>query len=333
MTRFVGAGEAARLLGVQKATLYAYVSRGLIDRRVAVDGRTSLYAVDDVEALAGRVRRREVEPRPSLDVQIVTGVTTLDEAGVTLPRPRRRRAVPDVHVRAGGRAALDRRSCRRPRRGPAPSGRRPAGRRRDRGRSVRTTCRHDGRRRRRPRRAAPHRRSGHGRPPVARRGAGRAAASACERIPATGRSAARLAAAWHPDPTARARRRARPGPRAARRPRAGHVDAGRARRRLDVARAVPGVRRRAGDDRRAVPRRRRGPGRTSCSSSASGSAGRRRSSCGGCRLARSCPASVTRSTSATTPGWPRCSRSSRSCPTRTAASTSSTTCSPRPGCG
>jgi citrate synthase len=82
VSRFVGAGEAARLLGIQKATLYAYVSRGLIQRRVAVDGRTSLYAVDDVEALVGRGRRREVEPRPSLDVQIVTGVTTLDESGV-----------------------------------------------------------------------------------------------------------------------------------------------------------------------------------------------------------------------------------------------------------
>ena len=73
MTRYVGAGEAARLLGVQRATLYAYVSRGLIGRRVAVDGRTSLYAVDDVESLAGRVRQRESEPRPSLDVQIATG--------------------------------------------------------------------------------------------------------------------------------------------------------------------------------------------------------------------------------------------------------------------
>ena len=39
MTRYVGAAEAARRLGVQRATLYAYVSRGLIERRVAVDGR------------------------------------------------------------------------------------------------------------------------------------------------------------------------------------------------------------------------------------------------------------------------------------------------------
>ena len=81
MTRFVGATEAARLLGVQKATLYAYVSRGLIARRVAVDGRTSLYDADDLDALAERVRRRETQPRPSLDVQIVTAVTTLDESG------------------------------------------------------------------------------------------------------------------------------------------------------------------------------------------------------------------------------------------------------------
>ena len=51
VTRFVGADEAARQLGVQKATLYAYVSRGLIQRRVAVDGRTSLYSAADLDAL------------------------------------------------------------------------------------------------------------------------------------------------------------------------------------------------------------------------------------------------------------------------------------------
>jgi citrate synthase len=87
MSRFVAAGEAARLLGVRRATLYAYVSRGLVARKVAVDGRTSLYAVDDLEALASRGRGRPPDPRPSLDVQIVTAVTTLDEAG---PRYRGR---------------------------------------------------------------------------------------------------------------------------------------------------------------------------------------------------------------------------------------------------
>jgi citrate synthase len=82
MTRYVGASEAARQLGVRRETLYAYVSRGLIGRRVAVDGRTSLYSTDDLDALAGRTRRRVVEPRPSLDVQIATAVATLDEDGV-----------------------------------------------------------------------------------------------------------------------------------------------------------------------------------------------------------------------------------------------------------
>ena len=82
MARYVGAAEAARRLGVQRATLYAYVSRGLITRRVAVDGRTSLYSVDDLDGVLRRSRRREPEPRPSLDVQIVTSVTMLDEDGV-----------------------------------------------------------------------------------------------------------------------------------------------------------------------------------------------------------------------------------------------------------
>ncbi len=88
VSRFVGATEAARQLGVRKETLYAYVSRGLVERRVAVDGRTSLYSVDDLEARAERGRsRRPVDARPSLDVQIASAVTELDEAG---PRYRGR---------------------------------------------------------------------------------------------------------------------------------------------------------------------------------------------------------------------------------------------------
>ena len=82
VTRYVGAAEAARQLGVRRETLYAYVSRGLIGRRVAVDGRTSLYATDDLDALAGRGRRRAAAPQPSLDVQIATAITTLDDDGV-----------------------------------------------------------------------------------------------------------------------------------------------------------------------------------------------------------------------------------------------------------
>src|SRR5690606_39280951 len=50
----VGAAEATRILGVRPETLYAYVSRGLIGRRVGPDGRRSLYDRDDIEALARR---------------------------------------------------------------------------------------------------------------------------------------------------------------------------------------------------------------------------------------------------------------------------------------
>ena len=82
MSNYVGAAEAARRLGVQKATLYAYVSRGLVGRRIAADGRTSLYDVSDLEAVAGRGRRAPTDPPPSIDVQIVSAVSTLDEEGV-----------------------------------------------------------------------------------------------------------------------------------------------------------------------------------------------------------------------------------------------------------
>ena len=50
MTTYVSATEAARMLGVTKPTLYAYVSRGIVGRSTAADGRTSLYARDEIQA-------------------------------------------------------------------------------------------------------------------------------------------------------------------------------------------------------------------------------------------------------------------------------------------
>jgi citrate synthase len=49
-------GEAARRLGVKLPTLYAYVSRGLLPSHPAPEGRRSLFAAEDVEALAKRSR-------------------------------------------------------------------------------------------------------------------------------------------------------------------------------------------------------------------------------------------------------------------------------------
>lgn len=78
---YVGSTEAARMLGVRPETLYAYVSRGLIGRRVGPDGRRSLYDRADVERLASRGRSRTSPPRPSIDVQVTSSVTLLDEHG------------------------------------------------------------------------------------------------------------------------------------------------------------------------------------------------------------------------------------------------------------
>ncbi|MCG8462524.1 MAG: citrate synthase family protein [Holophagales bacterium] len=59
---FLTAGEAAELLGVQRATLYAYVSRGRLRSEPSPDGRARRYRRDEVEKL---IRRREERHQPS----------------------------------------------------------------------------------------------------------------------------------------------------------------------------------------------------------------------------------------------------------------------------
>ena len=58
MTEWLGAGEAARRLGIKQATLYSYVSRGVLRRRAGEDGRSSLFDAGEVESLARRGRPR-----------------------------------------------------------------------------------------------------------------------------------------------------------------------------------------------------------------------------------------------------------------------------------
>lgn len=84
VSSYIGASEAARLLGVSNATLYAYVSRGRIERRTGADGRASLFALDDVEALAKRSRRAPVGPRPTIDVRVSSAITVLRDDGLTI---------------------------------------------------------------------------------------------------------------------------------------------------------------------------------------------------------------------------------------------------------
>ena len=59
MADWITAAEAADRLGIKQASLYAYVSRGVLSRRRDADGRTSMFDAGEVEALArkGRPRR------------------------------------------------------------------------------------------------------------------------------------------------------------------------------------------------------------------------------------------------------------------------------------
>jgi citrate synthase len=59
MTDWIMAAEAADRLGIKQASLYAYVSRGVLSRRREPDGRASMFDASEVEALArkGRPRR------------------------------------------------------------------------------------------------------------------------------------------------------------------------------------------------------------------------------------------------------------------------------------
>lgn len=52
----LSAHETCRLLGISRATLYAYVSRGLLESRPGPDHRSRLYLRQDVERLAERQR-------------------------------------------------------------------------------------------------------------------------------------------------------------------------------------------------------------------------------------------------------------------------------------
>jgi citrate synthase len=58
MTNWIGAAEAAQRLGIKQASLYAYVSRGVLSRRREADGRASMFDADEVEELARRGRPR-----------------------------------------------------------------------------------------------------------------------------------------------------------------------------------------------------------------------------------------------------------------------------------
>ncbi len=73
--QWIEAAQAAERLGVKPATLYAYVSRGVLRRRHAPDGRRSLFSAAEVEELARRGRPRR-PPGPA-ELQIESALTAL----------------------------------------------------------------------------------------------------------------------------------------------------------------------------------------------------------------------------------------------------------------
>ena len=75
MDRMLSSEEAARRLGVKLTTLYAYVSRGVLESHRDPSGRGSLFELSDIESLATRSRGgRRTESRLAT---VTTSVTQL----------------------------------------------------------------------------------------------------------------------------------------------------------------------------------------------------------------------------------------------------------------
>lgn len=80
MSKWISAQEAAKTLGVSRATLYAYVSRGLIRSTKATAGtRERRYAAEDVERLKARAEERR-DPRKVAERALHWGVPVLESA-------------------------------------------------------------------------------------------------------------------------------------------------------------------------------------------------------------------------------------------------------------
>ena len=69
--------EAATRLGVKRETLYAYVSRGLLTRERAADGRSSTFSAEEIEALAARTRQGG--RAGGLELIVASGLTLIED--------------------------------------------------------------------------------------------------------------------------------------------------------------------------------------------------------------------------------------------------------------
>lgn len=79
MARYLSAEEAARRLGVSRATLYAYVSRGLIRSQPGGKNRERDYLAEDVERLLQRKEQRR-NPAKAVQEALHWGAPVLDSS-------------------------------------------------------------------------------------------------------------------------------------------------------------------------------------------------------------------------------------------------------------
>jgi citrate synthase len=78
MTR-ISTEQAARRLGIKPATLYAYVSRGIVQSAPSKDGRQRTFSAADIELLAKRGRPRQASRSHALDFTIDTAITAITQ--------------------------------------------------------------------------------------------------------------------------------------------------------------------------------------------------------------------------------------------------------------
>ncbi|MES2613500.1 MAG: citrate synthase family protein [Pseudomonadota bacterium] len=79
MSSYLTAAETAERLGISRATLYAYVSRGLLHAHPGPTPRESRYAQADVDMLAGQ-RKRGRKPREVAKATLSWGLPVLESA-------------------------------------------------------------------------------------------------------------------------------------------------------------------------------------------------------------------------------------------------------------
>lgn len=79
--RELTAAQVAARLGVKVETVYAYVSRGVLDRKLGPDGRSSVFDARAVERLVGR--RRGNGRTGGITVAIATGLTSIEDHRVS----------------------------------------------------------------------------------------------------------------------------------------------------------------------------------------------------------------------------------------------------------